>query len=225
MNTTNLSDNYFDSVFSAISSSLATMGAPVPAVSKIAMEDNSPYRILASTIISLRTRDSATWEASINLFKLAPTIDKLYSVDESLVAESIKKCGFYLRKANQLKKIAQIVMEEWRGEIPPDEGKLMSLPGVGIKTASLVLNLSFSMDAICVDCHVHQIANRLGWVETEKPEDTEKALKKILPRKYWIIINELFVMWGQNVCTPISPKCSICPLSSSCPKIGDGRTR
>ena len=189
------------------------------------MEDNSPYRILASTIISLRTRDSATWEASINLFKLAPTIDKLYSVDESLVAESIKKCGFYLRKANQLKKIAQIVMEEWRGEIPPDEGKLMSLPGVGIKTASLVLNLSFSMDAICVDCHVHQIANRLGWVETEKPEDTEKALKKILPRKYWIIINELFVMWGQNVCTPISPKCSICPLSSSCPKIGEGRTR
>ena len=225
MNTTNLSDNYFDSVFSAISSSLATMGAPVPAVSKIAMEDNSPYRILASTIISLRTRDSATWEASINLFKLAPTIDKLYSVDESLVAESIKKCGFYLRKANQLKKIAQIVMEEWRGEIPPDEGKLMSLPGVGIKTASLVLNLSFSMDAICVDCHVHQIANRLGWVETEKPEDTEKALKKILPRKYWIIINELFVMWGQNVCTPISPKCSICPLSSSCPKKGEGRTR
>lgn len=225
MNTTNLNDNYFDSVFSAISSSLATMGAPVPAVSKIAMEDNSPYRILASTIISLRTRDSATWEASINLFKLAPTIDKLYSVDESLVAESIKKCGFYLRKANQLKKIAQIVMEEWRGEIPPDEGKLMSLPGVGIKTASLVLNLSFSMDAICVDCHVHQIANRLGWVETEKPEDTEKALKKILPRKYWIIINELFVMWGQNVCTPISPKCSICPLSSSCPKKGEGRTR
>ena len=225
MNTANLSDNYFDSVFSAISSSLATMGAPAPAVSKIAMEDNSPYRILASTIISLRTRDSATWEASINLFKLAPTIDKLYSVDESLVAESIKKCGFYLRKANQLKKIAQIVMEEWRGEIPPDEGKLMSLPGVGIKTASLVLNLSFSMDAICVDCHVHQIANRLGWVETEKPEDTEKALKKILPRKYWIIINELFVMWGQNVCTPISPKCSICPLSSSCPKIGEGRTR
>lgn len=225
MNTTNLSDNYFDSVFSAISSSLATMGAPVPAVSKIAMEDNSPYRILASTIISLRTRDSATWEASINLFKIAPTIDKLYSIDESLVAESIKKCGFYLRKANQLKKIAQIVMEEWRGEIPPDEGKLMSLPGVGIKTASLVLNLSFSMDAICVDCHVHQIANRLGWVETEKPEDTEKALKKILPRKYWIIINELFVMWGQNVCTPISPKCSICPLSSSCPKRGEGRTR
>ena len=225
MNTANLSDNYFDSVFSAISSSLSEIGAPIPAVSKIAMEDNSPYRILASTIISLRTRDSATWEASNNLFKIAPTIEKLYSVDESLVSEAIKKCGFYLRKANQLKKIAEIVIEKWNGEIPADEAKLMSLPGVGIKTASLVLNLSCSMDAICVDCHVHQISNRLGWVETDKPEDTEKELKKFLPRKYWIIINELFVMWGQNVCTPISPKCSICPLSSSCPKIGEERTR
>ncbi|MCI6114443.1 MAG: endonuclease III [Spirochaetales bacterium] len=225
MNTTNLNDNYFDSVFSAISSSLSEMGAPIPAVSKIAMEDNSPYRILASTIISLRTRDIATWEASINLFKIAPTIDKLYSVNESIVSNAIKKCGFYLRKASQLKKIAEIVMEEWNGEIPPDEEKLMSLPGVGIKTASLVLNLSFSMDAICVDCHVHQISNRLGWVKTDKPEDTEKELKKFLPRKYWIIINELFVMWGQNVCTPISPKCSICPLSSFCPKIGEERTR
>ena len=119
MNTANLSDNYFDSVFSAISSSLSEIGAPIPAVSKIAMEDNSPYRILASTIISLRTIDSATWEASNNLFKIAPTIEKLYSVDESLVSEAIKKCGFYLRKANQLKKIAEIVIEKWNVEIPP----------------------------------------------------------------------------------------------------------
>ena len=197
----------------------------MPAVSKIALIDNSPYRILASTIISLRTRDNITWEASNNLFEIAPTIDKLYSVDEETVANAIKKCGFYLRKANQLKRIADIVIEDWNGEIPPSEEKLMSLPGVGIKTASLVLNLSFSMDAICVDCHVHQIANRLGWVKTDKPEETEKELKKILPRRYWIIINELFVMWGQNVCTPVSPKCSICPLVSTCPKIGEERTR
>ena len=197
----------------------------MPAVSKIALIDNSPYRILASTIISLRTRDNITWEASNNLFEIAPTIDKLYSVDEETVANAIKKCGFYLRKANQLKRIADIVIEDWNGEIPPSEEKLMTLPGVGIKTASLVLNLSFSMDAICVDCHVHQISNRLGWVKTDKPEETEKELKKILPRRYWIIINELFVMWGQNVCTPISPKCSICPLVSTCPKIGEERTR
>ena len=197
----------------------------MPAVSKIALIDNSPYRILASTIISLRTRDNITWEVSNNLFEIAPTIDKLYSVDEETVANAIKKCGFYLRKANQLKRIADIVIEDWNGEIPPSEEKLMTLPGVGIKTASLVLNLSFSMDAICVDCHVHQISNRLGWVKTDKPEETEKELKKILPRRYWIIINELFVMWGQNVCTPISPKCSICPLVSTCPKIGEERTR
>ena len=197
----------------------------MPAVSKIALIDNSPYRILASTIISLRTRDNITWEASNNLFEIAPTIEKLYSVDEEIVANAIKKCGFYLRKANQLKRIADIVIEDWNGEIPPSEEKLMTLPGVGIKTASLVLNLSFSMDAICVDCHVHQISNRLGWVKTDKPEETEKELKKILPRRYWIIINELFVMWGQNVCTPISPKCSICPLVSTCPKIGEERTR
>lgn len=225
MNDSNLKENYFDSIFSSISSSLTEMGAPIPSVSKIAMEDNSPYRILASTIISLRTRDSVTWECSMNLFRLAPKLEDLYSVDESLVAESIKKCGFYLRKANQLKRIAQIVMEEWNGEIPSDMDKLMSLPGVGIKTASLVLNLSFNMDAICVDCHVHQISNRLGWVDTDKPEDTEKELKKILPKKFWITINELFVMWGQNVCTPISPKCSICPLDGRCPKIGEERTR
>ena len=197
----------------------------MPAVSKIALIDNSPYRILASTIISLRTRDNITWEVSNNLFEIAPTIDKLYSVDEETVANAIKKCGFYLRKANQLKRIADIVIEDWNGEIPPSEEKLMTLPGVGIKTASLVLNLSFSIDAICVDCHVHQISNRLGWVKTDKPEETEKELKKILPRRYWIIINELFVMWGQNVCTPISPKCSICPLVSTCPKIGEERTR
>ena len=120
MNDSNLKENYFDSIFSSISSSLTEMGAPIPGVSKIAMEDNSPYRILASTIISLRTRDSVTWECSMNLFRLAPKLEDLYSVDESLVAESIKKCGFYLRKANQLKRIAQIVMEEWNGEIPPD---------------------------------------------------------------------------------------------------------
>ena len=225
MNKPIIDNNSFDIVFSAISSSLTQMGAKMPAVSKIALIDNSPYRILASTIISLRTRDNITWEASNNLFEIAPTIDKLYSVDEETVANAIKKCGFYLRKANQLKRIADIVIEDWNGEIPPSEEKLMTLPGVGIKTASLVLNLSFSMDAICVDCHVHQIANRLGWVKTDKPEETEKELKKILPRRYWIIINELFVMWGQNVCTPVSPKCSICPLVSTCPKIGEERTR
>ena len=201
------------------------MGAPMPAVSLIAAEDPSPYRILSSTIISLRTRDAVTAEASERLFKIAPNFEKLYSINEELVTNAIKPCGFYLRKAHQLKEIARIVIEDWQGIVPKDEEKLLSLPGVGIKTASLVMNISFGMDAICVDCHVHQISNRLGWVETATPEETEKELKKILPRKFWIPINEIFVMWGQNVCTPISPKCSLCPLSSECSKIGEEKTR
>lgn len=225
MRTITLTEEYVEKTFSLISSSLSRLGAPIPAVSKIAMENNSPYRILASTIISLRTRDNVTWEASNRLFEKAPTIEELYSLDEELVADLIKPCGFYLRKANQLKRIADIVINQWKGEIPGDEEVLKSLPGVGIKTASLVLNISFGMDAICVDCHVHQIANRLGWVETKEPEETEKELKKILPKKYWITINEIFVMWGQNVCTPISPKCSICPLEKQCPKKGEEKWR
>lgn len=219
------SEPYFDNLFSLLSSTLSEMGVPYPAVSKIALEDNSPYRILASTIISLRTRDNVTGEASERLFKIAPTIDELYTVDEELISESIKPCGFYLRKAKQLKEIARIVIEEWGGIIPPDEEKIISLPGVGIKTANLVMNLAFGVDAICVDCHVHQISNRLGWIETKSPEDTEKALKKVLPRKHWIPVNEIFVMWGQAVCTPISPKCSLCPLCKECPKKGVEKTR
>ena len=225
MNSAQQQEKHFENVFTSLREALKNMGAPMPAVSLIAAEDPSPYRILSSTIISLRTRDAVTAEASEKLFQIAPDFEKLYSINEELVANAIKPCGFYLRKAHQLKEIARIVIEDWHGIVPKDEEKLLSLPGVGIKTASLVMNISFGMDAICVDCHVHQISNRLGWVETATPEETEKELKKILPRKFWIPINELFVMWGQNVCTPISPKCSLCPLSSECPKIGEEKTR
>ena len=225
MNSAQQQEKHFENVFTSLREALKNMGAPMPAVSLIAAEDPSPYRILSSTIISLRTRDAVTAEASERLFQIAPDFEKLYSINEELVENAIKPCGFYLRKAHQLKEIARIVIEDWQGIVPKDEEKLLSLPGVGIKTASLVMNISFGMDAICVDCHVHQISNRLGWVETATPEETEKELKKILPRKFWIPINELFVRWGQNVCTPISPKCSLCPLSSECPKIGEEKTR
>ena len=220
-----LEEKYLDEVFSSLSETLDKMGAPVPAVSVIAREDNSPYRILMSTIISLRTRDKVTWEASMRLFAIAPDFETLYKTDEEKINEAIRPAGFYSRKATQMKEIARIVMEDWKGEIPGDMDALMSLPGVGIKTASLVLNLAYGMDAECVDCHVHQICNRLGWVETETPEETEAALREILPKKYWIPLNELLVMWGQNVCTPISPKCSLCPLSSSCPGEKEGKRR
>ncbi|MGN1164439.1 MAG: endonuclease III domain-containing protein [Candidatus Ornithospirochaeta sp.] len=220
-----MENEYLDSVFSCLAATLEDMGAPIPAVSVIAGEDNSPYRILTSTIISLRTRDKVTMEASMRLFKIAPDFETLYKTDEKDVADAIKPCGFYTRKASQMKAIAKLVVEEWNGRLPSDMETLLSLPGVGIKTASLVLNLAYGADAVCVDCHVHQICNRLGWVDTQKPEETEAELRKILPRKYWIPLNELLVMWGQNVCTPISPKCFLCPLSQSCPTGKEGKSR
>lgn len=220
-----IDSTYLDNLFQSFTNHLDSIGAPIPAVSLIAMEDNAPYRILVSTILSLRTRDKVTYEASLRILKIAPTIDELAKLDEETIAEAIKPSGFYQRKANQLKRIADILLTSYQGIVPPDMDALMALPGVGIKTASLVLNLGYNMEAVCVDCHVHQIANRLGWLETNTPEETEKTLREILPKKYWISINELFVRWGQFVCLPQSPKCSACPTKEYCPKKGVERSR
>ncbi|MBQ0071528.1 MAG: endonuclease III [Spirochaetales bacterium] len=220
-----LEEKYIDKTFASFSATLESLGSPIPAVSLIALEDNAPYRILVSTILSLRTRDRVTYDTSMRLLKIAPTLDKLAVLDEETIVEAIKPSGFYTRKAKQLKEIAAILMEKYQGEVPDDMDALMALPGVGIKTASLVLNLGFQVDAVCVDCHVHQISNRLGWVDTKTPEETEKALRENLPKRFWIPINELFVRYGQFVCLPLSPKCSLCPLNNSCPKNGVEKTR
>ena len=212
--------NSFERIFSLFERKLEELGAPLPSVSLIAAEDNDPYRILASTIISLRTRDAVTLSASMRLFESFPDIKSLKEGDISKIEEAIKPAGFYRRKAQQLKTIARIIYDEYGGKVPYDIDKLMELPGVGIKTASLVLNLGYGIDAICVDCHVHQIANRLGWVDTSSPEETEKVMRKILPRRYWIPLNEMLVRYGQHVCLPVSPLCSSCPADADCPKKG-----
>lgn len=212
--------NSFERIFSLFERKLEELGAPLPSVSLIAAEDNDPYRILASTIISLRTRDAVTLSASMRLFESFPDIKSLKEGDISKIEEAIKPAGFYRRKAQQLKTIARIIYDEYGGKVPDDIDKLMELPGVGIKTASLVLNLGYGIDAICVDCHVHQIANRLGWVDTSSPEETEKVMRKILPRRYWIPLNEMLVRYGQHVCLPVSPLCSSCPADADCPKKG-----
>ena len=146
-------------------------------------------------------------------------------MDPETIAETIKPAGFYKRKGEQLKRIATIIEEEYSSRVPDDMETLLSLPGVGLKTASLVLNLGYGMDAICVDCHVHQIANRLGWVDTKTPEKTEEKLREILPRRFWIPLNELLVRYGQKVCTSVSPFCSLCPEEPRCPKKGVRRHR
>ncbi len=224
MNTT-MDENYFDNIFTLFSDRLADFGSPLPSVSTIAEEDNDPYKVLVSTIISLRTKDAVTIEASKRLFAIAPDIRTLASLDSAVISEAIKPAGFYKRKGEQLRKIAEIIMDEYNSEVPSDMDTLLSLPGVGLKTASLVLNLGFGIDAICVDCHVHEIANRIGWVSTKTPEETEKELRRILPMRFWIPLNELLVRYGQLVCTPVSPKCSICPINDSCGKKGVEKSR
>lgn len=220
-----LEERYIDEVFNEFSEKLAELGSPLPSVSLIAEEDKDPYRILVSTLISLRTKDEVTLEASKRLFRIAPDIKSLSQMQPEQIAELIKPAGFYKRKGEQIKKVATIIVNDFNGIVPDDMDTLLSLPGVGIKTASLVLNLGYGIDAVCVDCHVHEIANRLGWVDTKTAENTEKRLREILPQRFWIPLNELLVRYGQKVCTPVSPFCSKCPENGRCPKKGVTRSR
>ena len=220
-----LEERYIDEVFNEFSEKLAELGSPLPSVSLIAEEDKDPYRVLVSTLISLRTKDEVTLEASKRLFRIAPDIKSLSQMQPEQIAELIKPAGFYKRKGEQIKKVATIIVNDFNGIVPDDMDTLLSLPGVGIKTASLVLNLGYGIDAVCVDCHVHEIANRLGWVDTKTAENTEKRLREILPQRFWIPLNELLVRYGQKVCTPVSPFCSKCPENRRCPKKGVTRSR
>lgn len=220
-----LEERYIDEVFNEFSEKLAELGSPLPSVSLIAEEDKDPYRVLVSTLISLRTKDEVTLEASKRLFRIAPDIKSLSQMQPEQIAELIKPAGFYKRKGEQIKKVATIIVNDFNGIVPDDMDTLLSLPGVGIKTASLVLNLGYGIDAVCVDCHVHEIANRLGWVDTKTAENTEKRLREILPQRFWIPLNELLVRYGQYVCTPVSPHCSECPLEDECRKEGVKRSR
>jgi endonuclease-3 len=200
-------------------------GSELPSVSKIARARRDPFRVLISTIISLRTKDEVTERSSQKLFRLADTPESMLALDEQTIAEAIYPAGFYRTKAKHILQCAGIIVDTYRGRVPDTREQLIELPGVGIKTANLTLNLGFGIEAICVDTHVHRIANRLGWIETDTPEASERALSQVLPRRYWIEINGLLVTYGKAVCTPISPKCSTCPLSGECPRIGVSRTR
>jgi endonuclease-3 len=185
----------------------------------------SPFRLLVACVISLRTKDEVTAEASRRLFAIAPDPKRLAELDVGRIAKAIYPGGFCHTKARQLKDIGRILRDEYSGEVPADESPLLALPGVGRKTANLVLGLGFDIPAICVDTHVHRISNRLGLVETKTPEQTERALNEVLPRDLWVPINDLLVTFGQNRCHPTSPRCTDCPLSDLCPRIGVSRHR
>lgn len=158
----------------------------------------NPYKTLVSTLLSSRTKDEVTLEASKRLFKIAPDIKSLNKTDKKVIEKLIYPVGFYKTKAENLKKLAEILLADFKGKVPKTQKDLLTLPGVGIKTANLVLNRAFKIPAIAVDTHVHRITNMLGWVHTKTPEETEKALHKVFPKKYWPDINKLFVSIGRQ---------------------------
>jgi len=184
-----------------------------------------PFRLLVACVISLRTKDEVTAQASARLFAVAATPEALARLPQSRIAKLIFPAGFYNTKAKQIREISRRIARDHGDRVPADREALLALPGVGRKTANLVLGLGFGIPAICVDTHVHRISNRLGLVRTKNPEETEHALEKVLPRRLWIEINDLLVTFGQNVCQPVSPWCSTCPLAAHCPRTGVGRHR
>ncbi|MDP3981501.1 MAG: endonuclease III [Chlamydiota bacterium] len=196
-----------------------------PAVGLVAEETRDPYQILISCILSLRTKDETTDRASQSLFRHAATPQAMLCLKTYEIEKLIYPVGFYKTKACTIRDISQVLVSQYDSKVPDTLEQLLELKGVGRKTANLVLTLGFDKDGICVDTHVHRISNRLGWVKTKTPEQTEYALMKVLSRSYWKIINDLLVTFGQNCCKPLSPICSACPISSYCPKIGVARCR
>lgn len=203
----------------------AVAGEKLPSVSEIARRDRDPFRILVSTILSLRTKDEVTEAASARLFAIASTPRQLARVDIARIEKAIYPVGFYRTKARTLREVARRLEKEFAGEVPRTIDALLDFKGVGRKTAALVVSLGYGTPAICVDTHVHRIANRLGWIRTRTPDQTEQALMKLVPRARWISVNEIMVGFGQRVCTPLSPHCSTCRLTRSCARVGVGKYR
>jgi len=197
----------------------------MPTVTKEAKYVRDPYRVLISCIISLRTKDEVTGQASARLFARADSPRRMLKLRANEIAKLIYPAGFYRNKAKHILEISRALIERYKGRVPDDIDELLTLKGVGRKTANLVVTMAYHKPGICVDTHVHRIANRLGWMKTKTPEKTEFALREILPRRYWIDINDQLVIFGQNICQPISPWCSKCSLERQCPKIGVARRR
>ena len=185
----------------------------------------SPFTVLISCLLSLRTQDKTTGEASARLFRLAKTPPTMAKLLTPTIEKAIYPVGFYKTKAKNIKKICEILIAEYDGRVPDDIDELLKLPGVGRKTANLVVTLGYSKPGICVDTHVHRITNRWGFVQTKTPEKSETALRDKLPKRYWLIINDLLVTYGQNICKPISPFCSQCKIQRYCDRVGVGKSR
>lgn len=197
-----------------------------PFVSEWSRVVKDPFTTLISCILSLRTKDEVTAKASIRLLKKYNTPQKILSLSNKQIEKLIYPVGFYKTKAKRIKEICKVLIKNYNGKVPDNFDELIKLKGVGPKTASIVVVYGFNKALhIPTDIHVHQIANRLGWVKTKAPEKTQIELEKVIPKQYWYDLNELFVQFGQNICVPISPFCSKCPVNKYCPRIGVKRNR
>ncbi len=196
----------------------------VPIVTEVSKSRN-PFTVLISCLLSLRTKDAVTREASERLFKLADSPGRMTNLEVSEIEKAIYPAGFYKTKARRIKEICATLLNHYHGKVPDEIDELLKLKGVGRKTANLVVTLGYGKPGICVDTHVHRIVNRLGYVKTKTPEQTEYALREKLPAKYWLTFNDLLVTHGQNICAPISPWCSKCKIADFCEKIGVARHR
>jgi endonuclease III len=196
-----------------------------PAVTLVSHAGRNPFKVLVSCIISLRTKDEVTAQASIRLFDRAETPMAMMDLTVEEVSKLIYPAGFYRNKSEQIREISRRLVADYGGNVPDELDELLLFKGVGRKTANLVLTLGFGLPGICVDTHVHRICNRWGYVSTKTPDQTEVCLRTILPREYWIEINELLVAFGQNNCFPVLPHCSVCRLGLYCQRNEVARSR
>ena len=199
---------------------------PDPVVGVVAKESGrDPFLVLISCLLSLRTKDKTTAEASARLFALASTPATMQPLPQSVVESAIYPVGFYRTKAKQIQQICTQLLDRYHGRVPDQIDELLTLPGVGRKTANLVVTVGYEKPGICVDIHVHRISNRWGYVNTTTPDETEKALRAQFPPKYWITFNDLLVPYGQNLCQPVSPFCSRCKIAQYCDRVGVTKSR
>jgi len=194
-------------------------------MAEVAAERRDPFRVLIACLLSLRTKDETTGPAAARLFALADTPEAMRRLPAKRIERAIFPVGFYRTKARVLLGVCRDLLERFGGQVPDDIDRLLTLKGVGRKTANLVVTQGFNKPGICVDIHVHRISNRLGYVKTKNPTETETALRKQLPRRYWIGYNDLLVSFGQNICHPVSPRCSACPVRPRCARVGVTRSR
>lgn len=211
-----------DKVFAVLKEVTASLQEPI--VSRVARAGGA-FEILISTMLSLRTKDAVTEKAFDRLFALASSPGEMVRAPLDEIEKAVFPVGFYRTKAKNIKEISAILVDKYAGEVPGELDELLALPGVGRKTANLVVILAFGGSGICVDTHVHRITNRWGYVSTKSPDETEMRLREILPKEYWAKINDYLVPYGQKICVPVSPFCSRCRLAPFCERVNVERSR